>query len=264
MQLPESWDTIAASYASEIAAQMAPFADEALRLASVAPTERVLDVACGPGTLTFRAAPLVRQVVAVDFSPGMVAEVSARAQRDGLTNVEAKVMDAQALAFPDGAFDTAFSMFSFMFFPDRARAFRELLRVLRPGGIAVVGTWGPIDRRPMMKLGFDAVAEVLPDLPRPAKGDLQDPAECVREMSEAGFEGVVSAPYTASVHFTPDEYMKTVVLAGPIAMLRKKIGDAAFQAATKGLSAAVRKRMPDEGATLAAEAILTRGTRPVD
>jgi SAM-dependent methyltransferase len=221
----------------------------------------VLDVACGPGTLTFAAAPRAAHVVAVDFSPGMIAEVAARAEREGVKNVEAKVMDAQALALPDGAFDAAFSMFSFMFFPDRARAFRELYRVLRPGGVAVVGTWAPIERRPMMKLGFDAVAEALPDLPRPTKGDLQEPAECVREMSEAGFEGVACTPFTLSLHFTPEQYLRTIVLAGPIAMLRKKIGEEAFRAVGNRVLAALRERMPEEGATLAAEALMTRGAR---
>jgi len=44
-------------------------------------------------------------------------------------------MDAQSLAFGDATFDAAFCTFAFMFFPDRGCAFREMRRVLRPGGI---------------------------------------------------------------------------------------------------------------------------------
>jgi ubiquinone/menaquinone biosynthesis C-methylase UbiE len=61
-------------------------------------------------------------------------------------------------------------MFGFMSFPDRARAFREIYRVLRPGGRALVATWGPIDRLPPMKVGFDSLSEALPQLPRMPKG----------------------------------------------------------------------------------------------
>jgi SAM-dependent methyltransferase len=264
MQQPSSWDTIAPSYASEIARQMTPFVEEALRLGAVAPSHRVLDVGCGPGSLAFVAARRAAHVVAVDFSTGMVAEVAARAAREDVTNVEALVMDAQSLSFPDGEFDVAFSMFAFMFIPDRARAFREMRRVLRPGGVAVVATWGPIERRPLMQVGFDAMAEVLPDIPRPLKGDLQDPDECVNEMTNAGFEDVVSAPFNASTHLTPEQYMRVIVDAGPLAILRNKKGEDAFRATANSLLEAVRKRIPEQGAELSAEAVMTRGIRGAD
>jgi ubiquinone/menaquinone biosynthesis C-methylase UbiE len=105
-----------------------------MRIVTLDRSARVLDVAAGPGTLTFLAAPRVARVSAIDFSPTMIEELRARAGREGVGNVDAQVMDAQALTFADSTFDAAFCLFAFMFFPDRARAFREMLRVLRPGG----------------------------------------------------------------------------------------------------------------------------------
>src|SRR5262245_17667197 len=173
---PTAWDAVAPTYAED-AWQWGDYVAEALRRVEVAPGARVLDVATGPGTLARTAAASGANVDAVDFSPGMIAELRTRAERDGLDQIRAAVMDAHQLDFPDGSFDAVFCLFAFFFFGDRARVFREFHRVLESGGRALLATWSPIERRPLMKVGFDAVAEALPQFPRPTKGDLQDPDE---------------------------------------------------------------------------------------
>jgi ubiquinone/menaquinone biosynthesis C-methylase UbiE len=141
--VPAAWDAIAATYAKDVTPFFARYGEEAIRLASPPPGARILDVAAGPGTLTFLAARDASRVTAVDFSPKMIDELRTRAKLENAANVDADVMDAQDLRFPDATFDAAFCLFAFMFFPDRARAFRDLYRVLRPGGKAVVATWAP-------------------------------------------------------------------------------------------------------------------------
>ena len=263
MQLPATWDAVAVGYGEEVQRWIAPFVAEAERDAGLAPDDRVLDVAAGPGTLALRVAPRVAQVTAVDFSPAMIDQLIARAAQAGAGNVEAAVMDAQTLELADGSFDAAFCLFGFMFFPDRARAFGELHRILRPQGRAVVATWGPIDRRPLMKVAFDAIAEVFPDLPRPQKGDLQQPDECAAEMSAAGFHQVSARAVTASVRVeSAERYLEVTERSGaPLALLRKKFGPAAWGEAHARLLDIVRRSVPPGGAVLDAEAILTRGVR---
>jgi ubiquinone/menaquinone biosynthesis C-methylase UbiE len=261
-QLPETWDTVAPTYAQDIA-QWADYAKEALRLVPVGRNDRVLDVATGPGTLAFVAANQANRVDAVDFSPGMIEQLRQRATREGVQNVEGAVMDAQALQFPDATFDVAFCLFGYFFFPDRAHAFREMHRVLRPSGRALIATWSPIDKRPAMKLAFEAVAEALPQFPRPAKGDLQDPRECVQEMTDAGFRDVTAHLFTGSMHVnSPEHYLDIIIRsAAPFAAMRKKIGEEAFRAAMDRVLAALRQRIPSDGTDLSAEAILTIGIR---
>jgi len=260
MQQPETWTATAAGYA-EIVGHFGPYSEKALSLVGLRSTDHVLDIATGPGTLAFLAAPRVARVKAIDFSPGMIEELARRAAREGVTNIDGLVMDAQALEFVGQSFDAVFCMFGFMFFPDRARTFREIRRVLRPGGRALIGTWAPIERRPLMKVAFDAMAEVLPQLPPPVKGDLQSPEDCVREMSEAGFTAVSAHPFTATTRVdSAEQYLDLMARSGaPLVLLKKKLGDA-WAATEQRLLAAISRQIPDGGIDLAAEAILTVGS----
>ncbi len=260
--VPAAWDAIADTYEKDVGTFFAIYAEEALRLVAPAPGARVLDVASGPGTLTFVAAPRVARVCAVDFSPQMIDALRARAEREGIRNVDAEVMDAQSLGFPDASFDAAFSLFAFMFIPDRGRAFREMRRVLREGGKALVGTWAPIERRPLLKLAAEAMAEALPEIPPMPKGDLQDSKSCIEEMTAAGFGEVTTHSFTASMRVdSAEHYLETMERSGAgFAMLRKKFGDG-WPRAYARLLEAVRRRIPPEGTELSAEAILSVGNR---
>jgi ubiquinone/menaquinone biosynthesis C-methylase UbiE len=260
MQLPSTWDAVASGYAETMTRQAA-YAEQAMALAGLAASDRVLDVGAGPGVLALLAARRVARVSAVDFSPGMIEQLIALAAREGLTNIDTAVMDAQALQFAHASFDAVFSLFVFMFVPDRARAFLELRRVLRPGGRALVATWAPIARRPLMQIGFDALAEVVPELPAPQKGELQTSEECAREMAAAGFRDVVVEAFTASVRIeSAEQYLDMMERAGaPFALLRKRLGEPAWVDVHRRLVDAVRERLPDVPVELGAEALLTRG-----
>jgi len=263
MQSPETWDAVASGYADESRRHSEHYSIEALRRLPIGERDQVLDVACGPGTLTLLAARRAARAVGVDFSPRMIEELSARASQAGLANVEGNVMDSRELGFEDQTFDAAYCMFGFMFFPDRDKVFRELHRVLRPGGQLLIGTWAPIDRRPLMKLGFDALVEALPSMPPPQKGDLQSPDECVREMSAAGFVDVESVPFTASATVeSADQYLDFMEKGGaPFAALRKKLGADAWAGVHQKLLESLQKRLPDCPTDLSAEALLTIGRR---
>jgi len=92
---------------------------------------RILEVGVGTGkNLPFH--PRNREVVAVDLSPGMLRHAVRRAS--GRNGPRFALMDAQALGFPDGVFDTAVATFVFCSVPDPVRGLGEVLRILRPGG----------------------------------------------------------------------------------------------------------------------------------
>lgn len=102
-----------------------------LELVDARPGMRVLDLACGPGTLSRRIALQVSpggEVVGIDLAPGMI-EVARAAQ---LPNARFEVMDLERLAFADGSFDAAVCGHGLQFAPDLGQALREARRVLRP------------------------------------------------------------------------------------------------------------------------------------
>ena len=104
--------------------------------------EDVLDVACGTGNATLRAAERGARVTGLDIVPHLLAQGRQLAERAGLeiTWVEG---DAEELPFADASFDAVVSVFGCMFAPDHRRAAAELARVLRPGGRLGVCAWIP-------------------------------------------------------------------------------------------------------------------------
>ena len=113
---------------------------------------RLLEVPVGTGILTM---PLYKtlpgaDVTCLDYSPDMMAQAQEKARRMGIKNVAFRQGDVGALPFEDGSFDTVVSLNGFHAFPDKEAAYRETLRVLRPGGtfcgcFYVEGAYGRTD-----------------------------------------------------------------------------------------------------------------------
>ncbi len=110
----------------------------ALASTDLRPGDSAIDVACGTGKLTralaARVGPFGR-VVGVDLAPAMVAAAS-QASTD-LVQVEYLVASALALPFPSGSFDAATIAFGLRNLADFEAGYRELARVVRPGGRVV-------------------------------------------------------------------------------------------------------------------------------
>lgn len=124
------------------AAEQVIVAELLCRAIDIHPGERVLDVAAGSGNAALAAARRGAQVIATDFVPQLLQAAARRAQAEGL-HLDTREADAQALPFPDGAFDVVLSTFGVMFAADQARAAAELLRVCRPGGRIGLTAWTP-------------------------------------------------------------------------------------------------------------------------
>jgi SAM-dependent methyltransferase len=139
------WERAADDYARHWHGPLAGLHAELLALAALAPGEAVLDVACGGGVVSVAAARAVGsrgQVLGVDLAEAMVQAAAQRTQSLGLGNARFERMDAEQLALPDASFDVALCALGLMYVPDPDAALRELHRVLRPGGRALLAVWG--------------------------------------------------------------------------------------------------------------------------
>jgi SAM-dependent methyltransferase len=137
-----------------------PLAERMLAVAAPAAGEHVIDVACGTGIVTRRAAAHAGpggRVVGVDISPAMIETARAiEPDDDGSAPIDYREGDGTALREPSGAYDLAYCHQGLQFFPDRPAGAGELRRVVRAGGRAVVAVWQGIDRHPLYAALADA------------------------------------------------------------------------------------------------------------
>ena len=101
----------------------------------------VLDLGCGDGALAVRLATAGAQVVGLDADPAMLQAAAVRAAAAGV-RVQFATGRAEALPFTAGRFDVVIAVTVLCFVPDAETAFREIARVLRPGGAVVIGELG--------------------------------------------------------------------------------------------------------------------------
>lgn len=258
---PEPWSLVADDYTHELLPMFERFSRDALSLAPTPAGARLLDVAAGPGTLTLLAAEAGRSLCAIDFSPEMVKNLKRRLNGAQL-GADVRLGDGQALPWSDAEFDAAFSMFGLMFFPDRARGLRELHRVLKPGGSAVVSSWSPFHGIFANIMG--AMQEVLPEIPfGSGKGPLGDPNELEAELSAAGFADVKVTPFTHSwsAESPAAVWSQSQRTTAPVVLLRRSLGEGKWAEVARG----VRERLEAQYGTgpveVSTTALLGHGKR---
>ena len=107
-------------------------------LARPARTDRVLDLACGPGIVSRAFAPHVAQVTGADITPAMLATARRLDTEAGFPAIRRVEADMECLPFDDGAFDLVVTRYSFHHLRHPLRALTEMKRVCRAGGRVVV------------------------------------------------------------------------------------------------------------------------------
>jgi SAM-dependent methyltransferase len=121
--------------------------------------QRALDVGCGPGALTGELAARLGRgcVTAVDPSAPF-----ADACRRRLPDVRVEIAPAEALPFPDGAFDVVLSQLVVNFMSDPPAGLREMRRVVRPGGTVAAAVWDYAEGMILLRRFWDAAVALDP------------------------------------------------------------------------------------------------------
>ncbi len=103
-------------------------------------------------------------MLGVDLAEGLLELARAKAARQGTKNIEFRAGDMLDLGLPDGHFDAVVCVFGIFFIPDMPGAVRELWRMVAPGGMLALTTWGPRFFEPVNTAFWDAVGAVRPAL----------------------------------------------------------------------------------------------------
>ena len=164
--------------------------DLAARVAALQPSS-VREIAAGTGVATRALANLLDasvEITASDLNPDMLTHA---ADVGTARPVQWRQADVMSLPFDDESFDVVVCQFSAMFFPDRAAGYREVLRVLRPGGRFVFNVWDDIVNNEFAATVTDAMGELFPDDPplflaRTPHG-YSDPATVQTDLASGGF-----------------------------------------------------------------------------
>ncbi|GAA4599432.1 methyltransferase domain-containing protein [Actinoplanes octamycinicus] len=157
----------------------------------------LLDVGCGPGTITADLAARVTRVTALEQKDAALDVARAEIERRGLTNVDFAVGDVHALDFPDDTFDVVHAHQVLQHVTDPVAALREMRRVTRPGGVVAARdsdyagfTWFPL---------VPELDEWLALYQRVARGNGGEPDAGRRMLSWARAAGFTDVTATASV-----------------------------------------------------------------
>jgi len=203
-----------------------PYAIDLAQRAAALPITNILELAAGTGVVTRRLAmalPGSVFIIASDLSQPMLDQAAAVGTS---RPVDWRQADALALPFDKASFDAVVCQFGVMFFPDKARAFAEVRRVLRRGGLFLFNTWDRIEENEFAQTVTEALAGVFPADPPRFMAQLphgyHDIETIRRDLSAGGFSSdpeiltLAARSLAASAHIPAVAYCQGTPLRGEI------------------------------------------------
>lgn len=206
-QTRDAWNGVAADYDEFVTPLVMPLAEQVLGRINLGPGMRLLDVAAGTGALSLLAAGLGANVVATDIAPAMIERLYERARAEGLSNLEAHVMDGLDLELETDTFDVAASQLGVTVIPDLKRGLGEMVRVTRPGGEILIAALGPPQKAEFFGVFVAALKATVPGFtgpptdPPPPQFQVADPSTFRERLAEAGLEDITVETVTFGLEF---------------------------------------------------------------
>jgi ubiquinone/menaquinone biosynthesis C-methylase UbiE len=271
--LPE-WHNSApywAKHQATIRQMFAPLTRALIEDAVIVPGQSVLDIAGGPGEPSMTIAEVVGpagSVTCTDAVAEMVEAARTEARNRRLTNVQFRQCTADEIPFPDNTFDVTVSRLGAMFFPDPELAFREMLRVTKPGGSLGFIVWHKSELNPYSYLVTEVLSRHIettpPDPDAPDAFRFAEPGKLARVLRTAGAINIRERilKFEMAAPISPEEFwdMRSEISE----ILRDKLKK--FSAAErwqigKQVQHVVRAFFPNNQMRFPAQAIIVTGER---
>lgn len=259
------WDKAVHDYEAGWRVQLEPAQSLMLALAAPRRGERVLDVACGTGLISFRIADAVGEngaVVGTDISGEMVEAARRTAIERGVGNAAFERFDAEDMKLEGEPFDAAVCGLGLMYLPDPVRGLQEMRRLLKPGGRAAGVVWGA-----RAKCGWAEIfpitdarvaSEVCPMFFHLGTQDM-----LARGFTEAGYEDIRTERLEVKLDFANgDDALSAAFRGGPVALVYNRFDDATKQAVHAEYLASIAAYRVGEGYRIPGEFVAVAGINP--
>jgi len=259
------WDKAAASYESYWADQLLPAQDALMDMASLCSGESVIDIACGTGLVTVRAAQAVGprgQVLATDLSQAMVNATQNLANAQGLHHIHTVRCGAEDLDCEEASIDVSLCALGLMYVPLPLDSLKEMFRVLRPGGRAVAAVWGE-----RSACGW---AEIFPIVDARVESEVcpmffqlgaAGALEVVFRM--AGFDNLETRRIDSTLHYdSKEQALGAAFVGGPVAMAYSRFDEETREDAHAEYLESIAPYRVDAGYKIPGEFLVVSGTKP--
>ena len=243
----EAYDRFMGRFSTLLAPGLADFG-------GVGAGQRVLDVGCGPGTLT---AELVRRVGAGSVAAVDPSEPFVAAARERQPGVDVHLAAAESLPYGDDEFDAALAQLVVHFMADPVAGLAEMARVTRPGGVVAASVWDFAGERAPISVFWRAALELDPGARAESGLAGAGPGRLSRLLEDAGLQNVEEAELGSSTEFDAfDDWWEPFRLGvGPAGGYAQSLGEAELAA----LRDRCRELLPPGPFTLEAVAWTARG-----
>jgi ubiquinone/menaquinone biosynthesis C-methylase UbiE len=258
------WDKAANYYENLWREQLEPAQTVLLDFADLVSGERVLDVACGTGLVTFRAASIVLPsgaVVGTDISEQMIATARDIARARDIANTAFHRMDAEQLALDGASFDVALCALGLMYVSHPEIALGEMHRILKPGGRVVCAVWG---RRsecgwaeifPIVDARVDS--EVCPMFFRLGTDNALEQA-----FKAADFDHVQCRRLETRLHYaSANEACEAAFVGGPVALAYSRFSEQTRAEARDDYLRSISAHRQGESYAIPGEFVIVAGTK---
>jgi len=219
------WDKAAIYYEKFWQKQLKPAQDKMLDTAKLVAGEKIIDIACGSGLVSFRAAAQTGQngfVLGNDISDSMVNICREIAFEKKISNIAFERMDAEDLKAGDNEYDVSLNALGLMYVPDPLKALKEMYRVLKPGGRAAALVWGQRDHCGWADI-FEIVDRRVSSEVCPMFFNLGNKDVLKRNFEAAGFSGITTEKMNVVLEYDSDEDACGAAFAGgPVALAYNK------------------------------------------
>ena len=222
------WDKASGYYEAYWQKQLYPAQQKLLQLANIKDGDKIIDIACGTGLVSFPAAELAGEkgfVLANDISDKMVETGIGIAKQRNLSNISFQRMDAEELTVEDDTYNIALCALGLMYLPDPLKAIKEMHRALKTGGHAVVAVWGQ-----RKKCGWAEVFEIVDRRVAsevcPMFFNLGNEGTLQKYMSAGGFKNISVERINSVLNYSSgEEACGAAFLGGPVALAYSKFSD---------------------------------------